>query len=234
MSAWVLLTIAGAFLQNFRSLLQRQLTEDLSVNGAAYVRFLFALPFAWLFLALLSQVSQVAAPSLDLEFWLYVLSGAVTQIIATSALVAAVSGSHFALGTALSKTEAVQAALLGLVILGEGVAPMALAGIGISLVGVFLLSGNIRPKDLVRADRRVWFGVLAGTCLALRFVIEVPASRCWNRPLRPRAFLKPCWLLHGHLPSQSPCKLPSWASICVCLNQANSRQWLTVGGRRSW
>ena len=49
MSAWVLLTIAGAFLQNFRSLLQRQLTEDLSVNGAAYVRFLFALPFAWLF-----------------------------------------------------------------------------------------------------------------------------------------------------------------------------------------
>ena len=89
MSVWVLLTIAGAFLQNLRSLLQRQLTEDLSVNGAAYVRFLFALPFVWLFLVLLSLVSQVAAPSLDLEFWLYVLSGAVTQIIATSALVAA-------------------------------------------------------------------------------------------------------------------------------------------------
>ena len=50
MSAWVLLTVAGAFLQNLRSLLQRRLTGDLSVNGAAYVRFLFALPFAWLFL----------------------------------------------------------------------------------------------------------------------------------------------------------------------------------------
>ena len=167
MSVWVLLTIAGAFLQNLRSLLQRQLTEDLSVNAAAYVRFLFALPFAWLFLVLLSQVSDVSSPTLNLEFWLYVLSGAITQIVATSALVAAVSGSHFALGTALSKTEAVQAALLGLVILGEGVGLMALAGIGVSLVGVFLLSGNIRPKDLVRADRRVWFGVLAGTCLAL-------------------------------------------------------------------
>ena len=110
MSVWVLLTIAGAFLQNLRSLLQRQLTEDLSVNAAAYVRFLFALPFAWLFLALLSQVSDVSSPTLNLEFWLYVLSGAITQIVATSALVAAVSGSHFALGTALSKTEAVQAA----------------------------------------------------------------------------------------------------------------------------
>ena len=145
MSAWVLLTIAGAFLQNLRSLLQRQLTEELSLSGAAYVRFLFALPFAWFFLALISQFSHIAAPSLDLEFWLYVLSGAVTQIIATSALVAAVSGSHFALGTALSKTEATQAALLGLFILGEGVGPMAMAGIGISLVGVFLLPRVQQP-----------------------------------------------------------------------------------------
>ena len=45
MSAWVLLTIAGAFLQNLRSL-RRQLTEELSLSGAAYVRFLF-MPFAW-------------------------------------------------------------------------------------------------------------------------------------------------------------------------------------------
>lgn len=90
-----------------------------------------------------------------------------TQIVATSALVAAVSGSHFALGTALSKTEAVQAVLLGLLILGEGVSFVAFGGIAISLLGVFLLSGNIRPKDLVRSDRAVWFGLLAGTSFAL-------------------------------------------------------------------
>ena len=137
MSVWVLLTIAGAFLQNLRSLLQRQLTEDLSVNAAAYVRFLFALPFAWLFLACYPRSLTYLRQPWTWNFWLYVLSGAITQIVATSALVAAVSGSHFALGTALSKTEAVQAALLGLVILGEGVGLMALAGIGVSLVGVF-------------------------------------------------------------------------------------------------
>ena len=168
MSAWVLLTVAGAFLQNLRSLLQRRLTGDLSVNGAAYVRFLFALPFAWLFLlACHHGIGSTSWPAPNSEFLLFVVAGAITQIIATSALVAAVSGSHFALGTALSKTEAVQAVLLGLLILGEGVSFMAFGGIAISLLGVFLLSGNIRPKDLVRGDRAVWFGLLAGTSLAL-------------------------------------------------------------------
>ena len=182
MTTWVLLTVAGAFLQNLRSLLQRKLTEDLSVNGAAYVRFLFALPFAWLFLLLLSVQSGVAVPSPNTEFWLFVSVGAITQIVATSALVAAVSGAHFALGTALSKTEAVQAAVLSFLILGEGVTLRALAGITVSLIGVFLLSGNIRPRDLVQADRRVWFGVLAGTALALCAICYRGASLALLEP----------------------------------------------------
>ena len=98
MSAWVLLTVAGAFLQNLRSLLQRRLTGDLSVNAAAYVRFLFALPFAWLFLlACHHGIGSTSWPAPNSEFLLFVVAGAITQIIATSALVAAVSGSHFAL-----------------------------------------------------------------------------------------------------------------------------------------
>ena len=181
--AWVFLTIAGAFLQNLRSLLQRRLTADLSVNGAAYVRFLFALPFAWLLLGVLLTQTDAPAPSLDSEFWVFVVIGAVTQMFATSALVAAVSGSHFALGTALSKTEAIQAVVLGFLILGEGLGGLALAGITISLVGVFLLSGNIRSRDLVKADRRVWLGVLAGTALALCAICYRGASLALLEPL---------------------------------------------------
>jgi len=40
---WIPLTLAAAFLQNLRSLLQKRLTGALSVNGAAYVRFCYAL-----------------------------------------------------------------------------------------------------------------------------------------------------------------------------------------------
>ena len=61
MSPWILLTIAGAFLQNLRSLLQRRLTGNLSVNGAAYVRFLFALPFAWLLFVFMADPSSVSS-----------------------------------------------------------------------------------------------------------------------------------------------------------------------------
>ena len=184
MSPWVLLTIAGAFLQNLRSLLQRRLTGNLSVNGAAYVRFLFALPFAWLFFGFIADLSSASSGLVpNQRFLLFVTVGAVAQMVATSALVAAVSGSHFTLGTALSKTEAVQAALLGLILLGESVSAQALGGIGISLLGVFLLSGNIRPKDLVRADRRVWFGVLAAAFLALCAICYRGASLALLAPM---------------------------------------------------
>ena len=164
MELWIGLTITGAFLQNLRSLLQKRLTGELSVNGAAYVRFFYAIPFAWIYVA---YIWEGRIPDLDFAFLGYVTAGAVMQIIATSALVAAVSGSHFAVGTALSKTEAVQAALLGLIILGDAVSGLALTGIALSLVGVFFLSGSIRTKDFLQGDASVWYGVLAGTAFAL-------------------------------------------------------------------
>ena len=164
MELWIGLTIAGAFLQNLRSLLQKRLTGELSVNGAAYVRFFYAIPFAWIYVA---YIWEGRFPDLNFAFLAYVTVGAIMQIIATSALVAAVSGSHFAVGTALSKTEAVQAALLGLIILGDAVSGLALTGIAVSLVGVFFLSGSIRTRDFLKGDASVWYGVLAGTAFAL-------------------------------------------------------------------
>ena len=164
MELWVGLTIAGAFLQNLRSLLQKRLTGELSVNGAAYVRFVYAIPFAWFYVA---YIWEGRLPEINFAFIAYVIAGACTQIIATSALVAAVSGSHFAVGTALSKTEAVQAALLGLLLLGDAISGLAMTGIAVSLVGVFFLSGSIRTKDFLLGDASVWYGVLAGTAFAL-------------------------------------------------------------------
>ena len=66
-------------------------------------------------------------------------------MVATSALVAAVSGSHFALGTALSKTEAVQAALLGLILLGEGVIRPSAWRYRYQLGGRFFALGQYSP-----------------------------------------------------------------------------------------
>lgn len=167
MELWLAITLVAAFLQNLRSVLQKRLTGALSVNGAAYVRFLYALPFAWVYAFWMWD----GAPSgVNLSFWLYVSVGALAQIFATACLLGSFTTGNFAVGTAFSKTEAAQAALFGLVLLGDAVSATVVAGIAVSLVGVVLLSGQLRWQDLLRPDRALVLGILAGTGFAVSAV----------------------------------------------------------------
>jgi len=167
MELWLGITLVAAFLQNLRSLLQKRLTGALSVNGAAYIRFLYALPFAWVYAM---WVWGGDPQGVNVGFFVYVLTGAVAQIIATALLLASFTTGNFAVGTAYSKTEAAQAALFGLVVLGDGVSAWVIGGIGVSLVGVVLLSGQFRLQDLLRPNRAMWLGLAAGTSFAVSVV----------------------------------------------------------------
>ena len=167
MELWLGITLIAAFLQNVRSLLQKGLTGDLSVNGAAYVRFFYALPFAWAYGLYLWEGSPTG---FNAEFFAYVFTGAVAQIVATSCLLASFTTGNFSVGTAYSKTEAAQAAVVGLVLLGDAVDAWVLSGIAVSLVGVILLSGNLRLVDLLRPDRALWLGLAAGAGFAVSAV----------------------------------------------------------------
>lgn len=168
MSLWILLTLAAAFLQNLRSLLQKRLTGALSVNGAAYVRFCYALPFAWLYLLALAAGGTLPAPTPG--FWAFCVAGALAQVAGTAALLAAFTLRSFAVGTALSKTEVVQTALVGLVLLGEAVAPLAAVGIVVSFAGVLLLSAPTPLRTLLGSGRGLVLGLLAGSGFAVSAV----------------------------------------------------------------
>ncbi len=137
MEPWVWITLAAAFAQNLRSLLQRRLASRLSTHGATYVRFVYALPVAGLVVLLWSPPLPQGAQWL--AFLSYTFVGGVAQIIGTFCLVLAVSRGNFAVGTALSKSEAAQAAVFGLLVLGDAVSLALGAGIGLSFVGVCLL-----------------------------------------------------------------------------------------------
>ena len=50
---WIPITILAAFSQNLRSALQKHLKSRLSTAGATYVRFFYAVPFAFLYFCLL-------------------------------------------------------------------------------------------------------------------------------------------------------------------------------------
>ncbi len=165
---WIPITVAAAFLQNVRSLLQKRLTGELSVNGASYARFCYALPFAWVYLMMLASSGSLPTP--NVEFLFYCLSGGVGQIIGTACLIASFTRRNFAVGTAFSKTEVAQTALIGLVILGDGVSLSVMLGIALSLVGVILLAAQVSANEVRKLDRGMLLGLAAGAGFAIAAV----------------------------------------------------------------
>jgi drug/metabolite transporter (DMT)-like permease len=168
MELWIPITIAAAFVQNVRSMLQKRLTGRLSVNGATYVRFCYALPFAWLYLAWLGTSQTL--PDMTLTFLGYALAGGVGQILATACLLASFTHRNFAVGTAFSKTEVAQAAVFGLLVLGDQIGLRVGVGIGLSLIGVLLLSAGARLGEIWRLDRAATLGLLSGAFFAAAIV----------------------------------------------------------------
>ncbi|MFP6641682.1 MAG: DMT family transporter [Myxococcota bacterium] len=199
MELWIPITIAAAFLQNIRSALQKILKDPLSDVGATFVRFGFGFPLAIAYLFALRQWTGVALPAANLEFAGYLVLGGSSQILATFLLVRLFSLRNFAVGTAYSKTEPLQAALFGLVLLGEGVHFAAALGLLISTVGVCGVSVARSPlstsgvlSSLLGRSARIGLG--SGALFGVSAVSYRAASLALDGPgfLMPAAFTLAC------------------------------------------
>lgn len=195
MPLWIPLTIAAAFLQNLRSALQKQLTAELSAITATYVRFSFGLPVAALYVVALAYGTDAALPGPDAEFLLYCLIGGLAQILGTVLTVALFAYRNFAIGSAYAKTETVQTALFGFVVLGDHLSVGSVAAIFISLIGVMLISST-RSALTVKLfftsllERPALMGIGGGTCFGISAVSYRAASLSFGRAdfLMPAAF----------------------------------------------
>ncbi|MEI2300787.1 DMT family transporter [Ensifer sp. MJa1] len=181
METWVLITVAAAFLQNVRSAMQKHLKGVMGTTGATFVRFGFGLPFAFLYLFLLWQVAGRPLPVPNGTFFLWAVIGGLAQIAATFLLVHLFSFRNFAVGTAYSRTEPAQAAVFGLIFLGEKASQGTLVAIAISVVGVMLISvarTTLSPRTLVTSvfSRTAGIGLLSGTFFGLSAVSYRSAS----------------------------------------------------------
>ena len=152
MPLWIPITIAAAFLQNLRSTLQKQLSGAMSAYGATYIRFSFGLPIAAIYLACVLWVEGAALPAPNAATMAYAVAGGIAQIVATVLLVALFAYRNFAVGTAYSKTETVQTAIFGIIVLGDHLTLGAALAIVVSLVGVLMIS--MAKSDL--PIRRFW------------------------------------------------------------------------------
>lgn len=140
MELWIPITVAAAFCQNLRSALQKHLKGKLGTTGATFIRFGYGFPFASLYVAVLHLGFGHPLPEGNVAFALYGMAGGLAQIVATFLLVHLFSYRNFAVGTAYSKTEPVQAAIFALVLLGETVTLPAVMAIAVGVVGVALIS----------------------------------------------------------------------------------------------
>ncbi|MCZ6604052.1 MAG: EamA family transporter [Alphaproteobacteria bacterium] len=140
MALWIPITLAAAFLQNLRSAMQKHLQTSLGTTGATFVRFGYGFPFALAYAAALHFMFGFELPRPGSAFVSYASIGGIAQILGTACLLASFRQRNFAVGTAYSKTETVQAALFGFVLLGDHIGAVAAAGIAISLAGVLALS----------------------------------------------------------------------------------------------
>ena len=151
---WLPATLVAGAVQAWRTAIQRRVSQSLSLNAAGLVRYLYGIPFTLLLLGGYTLVVPEPGPAIAPGFLLFCLGGGLAQIIATNLLITAFRHRNFVVGTAYSKTEAVQGALLSFLLLGERLSPLAWAGIGCGVVGVMLLStGGKRmgPGDFLRA-----------------------------------------------------------------------------------
>ncbi len=147
---WVWAALIASAAQTARNATQASLTRAIGTVGATQVRFLFGLPFALIFLALVTTMSGEAIPTPSLKSLGFTTLGALAQIAATALMLVTMKSRSFAVTTAWLKTEPVMVALIAAAVLGDALTLPALAAIATACAGVVLMS--IKPGT----DPRLW------------------------------------------------------------------------------
>jgi len=170
---WALFTVVAALSQTVRNAAQRQLTGKLGTVGATHVRFLFGFPFALVFLAAVLIVSGAGLPRPGLAYWAWIADGAFAQVAATALMLAAMNERSFVVTIAYIKTEPVQVALFGLVLLGDAVTPSLALAILVATAGVVVMSlkpGTQAGGTRAGGTRPTLLGLAAGAMFGLSAV----------------------------------------------------------------
>jgi drug/metabolite transporter (DMT)-like permease len=167
---WIFATLVAAGAQTLRNAMQSSLTATLGTLGATQVRFVYGLPFAAVFLALAAVFSGDAIPAPTMPFVAFTLGGAVAQIAGTALLLKAMHERSFSVATTFNKTEAVQVAIFGVVLLGEHLTIAAAAAIVVTTAGVVLVAAKPGLRVETSAIRPVVYGIASGGCFAIASV----------------------------------------------------------------
>mgnify|MGYP001799528545 CR=1 FL=1 len=174
MEPWILIAVAAAAFQTLRFMMQKSLSMGpVSAGGATLARFFYGAPFACALAAGYLAWRGVAWPELSAVFWAYAMVGGLAQILATLFVVLIFAERNFAVGITFKKTEVIQTAIIGFVVLGDRVSLFGFLAILIGLLGVLVLSDP--PQSDMRgwrrfANRAAGLGLASGAFFAVSAV----------------------------------------------------------------
>jgi drug/metabolite transporter (DMT)-like permease len=174
---WLPATLFAALFQAWRTAVQQRVRAELSVNAAGLVRYLYGLPVSCLLLSAYVLVRGYGLPTIAGSFLPNAALGGFAQVIGTTLLILAFGYRNYVVGTAYAKTEAVQGAVLAMIMLGEMLTPLTWIGIGIGVIGVIVLSsGGERLKRADLTQPAALCGLGAGFCFALTSIFVKRAT----------------------------------------------------------
>lgn len=170
---WLIATLCAAVFNAWRTAAQQSVRAKLSVNGAGLVRYFYGLPVAIALLAGWCLWHGEALPRFEPEMIGWALAGGFAQILGTNLLLLAFSYHNYVAGTAYSKTEAIQGAMLSFVLLGERLSWVSWLGIAVGVFGVlYLASGGkrLRLSDIAQPAALCGLGAGLGYTMTSIFV----------------------------------------------------------------
>ena len=180
---WIPIVLVAAALQTARNAGQKHLSSRVSPWLAAWVRFGFGLPIAFIYLVLVLAWFNLPFPPLTGSFLVPALLASVMQIAGTVFLIRLFRLRNFAIGSTFVRTEAIIAAVLGSVVFAESIDLWGWLAIVISVTGVVLISvvRSTIPRQLPLGsifNPSAALGLLAGLGFALAsfFIREASLS----------------------------------------------------------
>ena len=186
---WIFFTFLAAFMQAWRNAFQSQLSKEVKVAGVTLARFLWAGPIAAMYLGGLYLWQPVGLPEISLQFSLYVFGASAVQILATVLLVQLFKLKNFAVGAGLAKSEALVAAVLGVLFFGTQLTGLGWLGVLLGGVAVFMMSSAKGFRGI--SFKTALIGLACGTLFALTSLWVRQASLILDLPFPHRA----AWVL---------------------------------------
>ncbi|AHG81129.1 Transporter, drug/metabolite exporter [Bibersteinia trehalosi USDA-ARS-USMARC-188] len=163
---WIWFTLLAATAQAGRNAFQKQLSVNVPVLGVTLARFFYAVPLATGYLLFLYiQTPSQPLPYFSLYFFIYVFGASFAQILATALMVQLFQLKNYAIGVGLAKSEAVIAAILGVLFFGVKISILGWLGVVIGGIAIFLMTGSGNLRQL--SWKTLYLGVASGLCFAL-------------------------------------------------------------------